>query len=177
MVFGFNWFDLLVVLGIVLYAFFASRRGFLAGSFEFVTLALSLLGALLLFPFLGIVLSFGGLPPQIGTPVSFVLIWSLFETLGILAFRDLIKQIPMGFIISQFNRKFGFFPNIITGLLVCLFLATVIIVLPTNASIKLAVIESRITGTLLPHTVQLNASLEEVFSKSIRDGLTQLTKN
>lgn len=175
MLLGFNIVDLLVVFFVVIYAALIFKRGFLVELFEFLGFALSLFLAILFSPYISYILTLVKLPTSIANTVAFVLIWVLTGLFFLHLSKTVFKKLPMVLILSKFNRYFGIIPNLLSSLLIVIFIATTVVVLPTATSIKTTLTQSKIVGTLLPLTIGLSAPLETAFSSSVRDGLIHLT--
>ncbi len=177
MVPNFNVTDYLVVIFAILYAFYAGRRGFLAELTELIGFLTSLLAALFLGPYFGVFLLGLKIPSTWANLVAFVFLWVGFEFLSLLLFNDLLKKVPMKLFLSRANRFLGYFPNLVNSLLIALFIASLVLVLPVSSSIKYELTQSSILGLLLPIGTSLNKPLNENFSQAIRDNLILLNKD
>lgn len=173
---GVNIVDILVLIFIATYGFLTYKRGFFGELFEFVAFTLSLLCALVFFPFLSLLFQQLKLPEHLANTVAFLGIWLLTEFFVLRINRDLFKEISMSLILSKPNRYLGFIPNILSSLVIIAFLGTLLIVLPTNSQIKSQLTQSSIAGQIVSRTRIFNDSLESAFAKSLRDSLIFLTR-
>lgn len=177
MFFGFNLVDVLVFIFIATYGFFTYKRGFLSELLELIAFTISLLCALVFFPFVSFLLQNLSLQENLANTFSFLGIWVSTEFFLLRVNRDIFKEIPMRYILSKANRYLGIIPNLLSSLLLISFLGTLLMVLPTNSQIKAQVTQSKITGQIVVLTKVFNNSLENAFANSLRDSLIFLTKN
>lgn len=177
MLFDINFVDIFAFIFIAIYAWFAFRRGFLGELFELIGFSLSLLWALVFFPFLSFLLQKLFLPTGLSNTLAFLSIWIITELFLLRVNQDIFKTLPMHFIISRFNRYLGIIPNILSSLFIIAFVGTLLVVLPTNSLVKAQVTQSQIVGRIISLTSVFNSSLESAFSKSVRESLVFLTSD
>lgn len=177
MFFSLNVVDSLVILFLAIYLWFTYKRGFLGGLLELIGFTLSLLWALVFFPFVSALLQKFFIPEGLANTISFLGIWIGTELFILRLNQNIFKTLSMSLILSKKNRYTGFLPNLLSGLLIVAFVGTLLVVLPTNSMIKAQVTQSQIVGRIVAFTSVFNPTIELAFSKSVRDSLVFLTND
>ncbi|HSX58131.1 MAG TPA: CvpA family protein [Candidatus Saccharimonadales bacterium] len=175
MFFGFNFVDLLVLIFLASYTAFSYKRGFLSNSFELLGFILALFWAIVFYPYLSFLLQKLYFPENLANTLSFLAIWIITDVFVIFVYRDIYKEIPMSLHLSKLNRYWGALPAFISGLAIVAFVATFLVVLPINNTVRATITQSQSLGKITALTSSLSKPLESAFAKSVRDSLVLLT--
>lgn len=172
-----NWVDLLVLIGVLVFAIDGVRNGLISGLLEFLGFVLSLLSALLFYSKTQIVFTkFFTIPQTFAAAAGFLLTWFIVETAYFLIVRVLYRKLPKILIGHPVNRFGGAIPAVANGLLFWAFLltfATAIPLLPSN--FKSDIFGSKIGGFVVLRTNQIEKPLASVFGPAVSEVQKSLT--
>lgn len=171
-----NTVDLIIIIFLSFYTISGWRRGFVHAFLDLISFILSLLLAFKFYTFAAkfFVLNFS-LPRGISNALGFLTISFLVEVifffLAVYIYHFFFKKI----INSKVNMVLGFLPSFLSGLVLLIFLFTVLLSLPIRPDVKQQVEDSKIGGALASQTVGLEEKMSEVFGGAVQDTLNFLT--
>ncbi|MDE2025611.1 MAG: CvpA family protein [Patescibacteria group bacterium] len=177
----FNWVDVVVVAGAVLYMIEGYGTGFLGGIFDIAGFLLSFALALKFHGDLGTAFSrVFHLSNSIGNVIGFALIAILVELVLRLLQKKLdmyIDRIP-GFYessVGKTNQWLGIIPGFFSGMVLLAFFLTIFVVVPISLPVKQAIGDSAFGSKLVEQTQSLEKNLVGMFGGSTNNLLTFFT--
>ncbi|MDQ6694223.1 MAG: CvpA family protein [Chloroflexota bacterium] len=173
---GFGWPDLVVVALILLSAFAATRRGFVA-------VILSLLGFIV-----ALVLSFGFYPgaatflsskfgwsPVWAKPLAFIGIWLITELILGVAEGVFVARSAKNLEGNVLNRSLAVLPGVLQGLLLSAVVLTLLALAPVNSNLRNDIFKGPLSSKVVATTLSWERPLEGVFGPAAREALGFLT--
>ncbi len=171
-----GWPDLIALGVIVLSAYAATRRGFVAVLLSLFGFALSLIAAFSFFPPLADLLTrqFGW--PLIWTkPMAFVVLWLVTEIALGLSERAILRRFGYSLQQSASNRVLAVFLGIVQGLILSAVLLTMLALIPVQNGLRQDVLKSPVGGRLVSATLALERPFEGIFGPAAREALGFIT--
>lgn len=173
-----NWIDLFITLVILAFAVEGQSSGFLDQALNIIGFGFSLIVALALYSQLGSLLTkIFKLTPIAATPVAFLIVWVVAESLFFSIINLLLAKHLVKFENNKFNKFFGFLPAVVNALLFLAFLLLLFVSLPLRPDIKNDIFKSKIGSVLVNQAITLERPLDKVFGPITKQGLTFLTVN
>lgn len=177
----FNWIDVIIIIGIVLYMVEGYGTGLIGGIFDIVGFFVSFAAALRFHGILGGAVSMVfHLSSSVGNILGFAVIAITVELiLRIIQKRvdKLIDRIP-GFYQSRFgkaNQYLGIIPGFFSGTVLLAFFLTIFVVVPISLSIKQSISNSVFGSKLVEQTQSLEKGLLGMFGGKANNLLTFFT--
>jgi uncharacterized protein YkwD len=169
-----NWVDLLFIGMMVLFAL--SARGLLATFLEILSFVLSLYFSFQTYTF------FGGLlvknfqtPSGIADAGGFFIAWSLVEIVLYFIIYFVSNRYFLRIHHNPLNKKLGYFAGIVQGILIYVFLVSIIFALPVRGNIKNAILQSRVGPYFVNMSQSLQLRSKGVFGGAVSEALNFLT--
>lgn len=178
---SFNWIDVVVIFVLVFYAIEGYTVGGIVAFFDFLKFVVSFLLSLKVYSFVGAFLShFFSIPPGISNAIGFFVSAFVIE---------ILLQIILGKPIAIFIRKsilrrpeyqkinsiLGFLPGTLSGLVLVMFLLTVIVSLPISPFLKDSISNAKIGGLLVARSQILEKQFSDIFGGAANETLNFLT--
>lgn len=176
-----NWIDYVIIGVLFFYAVEGYALGAMPALFDLLQFSISFFLGLTWYTFLTpLIVHFFSLPQGIANAISFFVIAFVAEfvlhiLLGIVLKRvmqDSFLQRPG---MQQVNKLLGIIPGSISGLVLVMFLLTVVAAIPTTPFLKEALNNARIGGILLARSQLIEKQVGTVFGKAASDTLNFLT--
>jgi uncharacterized protein YkwD len=170
------WIDVALVTVAILYAIDGFRRGFLLVFIEVIGFSLSLLIALVGYPWVAkVLLSLFSIPHSFANAIAFFLLWiAVGLTYPILA-REGYHRIPDHVVNNPMNRYLGFIPALADAFVLAAVILPLLIALPLSAPIKSGILKSSLGAPIANFSERLDAQIESIFSPVVRDSLAFMT--
>jgi uncharacterized protein YkwD len=169
-----NWVDLLFLTTIVGFAF--ASRGFIATSLEILSFIVSLFFSFQTFSLFGnLLVKYFHTPRGIANAGGFFIAWSLVELVLYFVVYFISNSYLLRFHQGSLNRKLGFIAGIVQGLLIYLFLISIIFALPVKGSIKNAILQSKVGPAFVNASQSLQLQSKNVFGGAVSEALNFLT--
>lgn len=171
-----NWVDLVIILISVLFAIEGQRRGFFVQLVDIVGFLVSLIIALTFYPQSAqLLIKLFKLPKIAASPLGFLLIWVLAETIFFSVFGQPFRKFLAKMSTTEVNRYLGFIPASINALLFLAFALLFVVSLPVRADIKKDVFNSKIGSQLVDKASFLERPFNSIFGPIAKQSLTFLT--
>ncbi|MEA2573116.1 MAG: hypothetical protein QOH93_414 [Chloroflexia bacterium] len=173
---GFSWPDLLVIAGVGMSAWAATRRGFLAVLLSLVGFVLSLLISFTFYRVLAAWLTSAfNWNPVWTVPLAFMGLWVLVEGLFGLVETLLIRRLFFRLNYSATSRGLAVLPGAAQGLVGAAVLLTMLALIPIGTGMRKDILNSPIAGRLVDSTLTLERPLEGIFGPAAREALGFIT--
>ncbi|HEY0069529.1 MAG TPA: CvpA family protein [Chloroflexia bacterium] len=173
---GFSWPDLLVIAGVGMSAWAATRRGFLAVLLSLVGFVLSLLIAFTFYRAIAAWLSSAfEWNPVWAVPLAFVGLWVLVEAVFGLIETLLIRRLFFRLNYSPTSRGLAVLPGAAQGLVGAAVFLTMLALVPIGTNFRNDIFNSPIAGRLVGMTLTLERPLEGIFGPAAREALGFIT--
>ena len=173
---GFSWPDLLVIAGVGMSAWAATRRGFLAVLLSLVGFVLSLLIAFTFYRAIATWLSSAfEWNPVWTVPLAFVGLWVLVEAIFGLIETLLIRRLFFQLNYSPTSRGLAVLPGAAQGLVGAAVFLTMLALVPIGTNFRNDIFNSPIAGRLVGMTLTLERPLEGIFGPAAREALGFIT--
>src|SRR5215210_1054589 len=171
-----TWPDLVVLLIVLVFAYLATRRGFVGVLLSLLGFMAGLLVAFAFYPALGRLLSgWFSWSPVWSTPIAFLGLWLIVETLFGLVARAIESRLGYGFQSSPSNRALAVLPGVLQGILVAAVLLTTIALMPVQSRIRQQIIQSTVGGKLVSSALAVERPFEGIFGPVAREALGFIT--
>lgn len=176
-----NWIDYVIIGVLLFYAVEGYALGALPALFDLLQFSISFFLGLWWYSLLTpLIIHFFSLPQGISNAISFFVIAFITEFvlhifLGIAlkkVMQDSFLQKPE---MAQVNKLLGILPGSISGLVLVMFLLTVVAAIPTTPFLKEAIDTAKIGGVLLARSQLIEKQVGNVFGKAANDTLNFLT--
>lgn len=176
-----NWIDYIIVAILIFYALEGYALGALPAFFDLLQFTASFLLGLQFYgifsPFLAKSLS---LPIGIANAISFFLIAFLVEFLLHIFFSFILKNaLQETFLqkpeLQKVNRILGILPGMLSGLVLVMFLLTVVVSLPLSPLVKQTITNAALGKVLLARSQLFEKQVGTLFGKAANDTLNFLT--
>ncbi|HXI01002.1 MAG TPA: CvpA family protein [Sphingobacteriaceae bacterium] len=171
-----NWFDLILLIVILISVYAGWRNGFIAGMLQLISWIITLILSFLLYKYLAIFLQ--NYVKSIGLltfPLAFLLTVFFIRMLIDILFIRLIRNIKMGVHFSRVNAVLGIVPGALAGFIYAALLASAFILLSGFSSFFASSRESKLASLLTSQVDRIEAKLSPAINKSIRQSLNSLT--
>ena len=167
-----TWPDLLLLAVVGLWAWTATRRGFIAVLFNVVALVLALAVAFNFYPVLaGWFTEQAGWSPVWSKPLAFVALWAMVQGLASLIENLLLWRIRPDWHFSQANRLLAVLPGALQGLLTGAILLTMLALLPVGRGVRDDILNAPLSGRLVAATLSVERPLEGIFGPAAHEAL------
>ncbi len=176
-----NWIDYAIVAILLFYAVEGYALGVIPAFFDLLQFSASFLLGLKFYSALNpLIIHFFPLPGGIASAISFFVIAFVSEFLLHIFFRILLKRaFQESFLLKpnfqMLNKILGILPGSISGLVLVMFIITVITAIPTTPFLKQALNTSRIGGVLLAKSQIFEKQVGNIFGKAANDTINFLT--
>lgn len=181
--FGLNWIDILLILIVTIYFIEGYFLGFFAALVDFVSFVLSFVVGL---SFYGVIASllvkFFNLPQGFANAIGFLIIAVVFEIFFNILFKKLFFALPLFIKTNPSVQKIkfiesilGVIPGMLSGIVLCSFILSLIIALPFSVFLKHSVTNSKFGSVLVANTQVFAKSLNDIFGGAVNDTLSFLT--
>lgn len=176
MVLNGNVVDLIIVLVLAYFVFQGYRGGFWTILIDFISFFGSLLFALRVYPYAASFLQKNlGFNKQIGTAGGFLITAIIAEMVLSLVLTYLVRKLSPHILKNHIARVFGVLLAFGQGIILIAFLLILIISLPLDPNLKVALAGSRIGGFVLSKTTGTEAQINKIFGGAIDETLAYLT--
>jgi len=171
-----NWVDLVILLVIIVFAFEGQRRGFFVQIIDILGFLISLFASLTFYPQgAQLLIKLFNLPKIAASPVGFLLIWLVTETIFFTILGGLFKKFLSKFAKNNIDKFLGFVPSTINALLFLAFVLLFVVSLPIRPDIKKDIFDSRIGSTLVGSATVFEKPFNSIFGPIAKQTLTFLT--
>jgi uncharacterized protein YkwD len=174
--FGLNYVDILIILGLVVYTASQARLGF----FMLTKKLMAFLGAIVI-AFQGYEIVSGllveqfGLLPGMSDALGFIALFILFQALFNLMIQEFFRFIPDVMLRSKWNKIIGIAPAFVDSLIIISLIVFVLIIIPAFPQVKKDISDSEIGSVLVEKVSSIEYYLIEVFGGVGQESLTFLT--
>lgn len=173
---GFSWPDLMVIAGVGLSAWAATRRGFLAVLLSLVGFVLALLISFTFYRAVAAWLSSAfNWNPVWTVPLAFLGLWVLVEGVFGLIETLLIRRFFFRLNYSPTSRGLAVLPGAAQGLVGAAVFLTMLALIPIGINVRGDILNSPIAGRLVDTTLTLERPLEGIFGPAAREALGFIT--
>ena len=171
-----NYIDLLLILIVLISAFFGWRRGLILGLLDLLQWIGSLLLGLRFYQPVGRFLAlFLNLSDVWLLPVAFILTAMIAGALIHLLGYLLLRRLPKGTHEKKWNRWLGVVPGFLNGFISAAITASLLMALPLSENFHRAMSESYTANRLTESTSQVEAALRPIFDEAVSRGFNILT--
>lgn len=173
---GFSWPDLLVIAGVGMSAWAATRRGFLAVLLSLVGFVLSLLISFTFYRAVAAWLTSAfNWNPVWTVPLAFMGLWVLVEGLFGLVETLLVRRLFFRLNYSPTSRGLAVLPGAAQGLVGAAVFLTMLALIPIGTGVRNDILNSPVAGRLVDTTLTLERPLEGIFGPAAREALGFIT--
>jgi len=177
----FNWVDWAIVGIILFYGVEGYAVGGVAAFFDFLKFVASFFVALRIYTIIGSLLShFFSLPQGISNAIGFFVAAFFIEFLLQIFLGKLISRVIENSLLQKpqyrkLNNFIGILPGVMSGLVLVMFLLTVIVSLPVSPYLKNSISDGKLGGLLIVRSQALEKQLSGVFGGAANETLNFLT--
>lgn len=177
----FNWIDYTIIGILLFYAIEGYALGALPAFFDLLQFTFSFLLGLQFYGFLApLLVKQFSLPVGIANAISFFIVAFFVEFVFHLFFNFLLKNaLKDNFLqkpeLKKLNRIIGILPGMLSGLVLVMFILTVIASLPLSPFLKQTIIKARIGNMLLARSQLFEKQVDSIFGKAANDTMNFLT--
>ncbi len=169
-----NWIDFTILAILLFYAYEGYSSGFIAALLDLINFIVSFFIGLRFYGFFaGILVSKFSMAQGLSQAIGFFIATFLTEIIIGILIRKYFTSEPK--ILKSYNKIFGIFPGILSGLILISFILVLIIALPVSTPIKHAISSSKIGNLLLSNAQGLEKDLNSVFGGAISETINFLT--
>lgn len=189
---GLNFLDFFIIIIILFYALEGFSVGFITSFFDLLSFVLSFILGLKFYSFAGgFLIDFFSMPAGFANALGFFITAFVSEIILSIMLKKLSKFLQRFFTQSSQERSespnlvqtyiktlnciLGFFPGVVSSLILLSFFLTLIISLPFSPFLKSVVSSSRIGGLLVANTQGVEKRINDVFGGALSDTLNFLT--
>jgi uncharacterized protein YkwD len=180
---GFNWIDILILVVLIFYSIQGFLLGFLLATIDFISFAFSFALGIFLYGFVAsLLVKFFSIPQGFANAIGFFIVAVLFEILFSFIIKFFISGLPIfhldekkNQLLKIGNKILGVIPGLLSGLLLCAFISSLIITLPFSLFLKHSVSNSKIGSVLTANTQGFAKNWQMVFGGAVNDTLSFLT--
>lgn len=178
---SFNWIDGVIIVILLFYAAEGYALGALPAFFDLLQFTASFFIGLKFYNVLSPVFAnFTAIPHGIGNAISFFIIAFLSEVILQIFFRLLLKRVMQESVLqkkelAKMNKILGILPGTLSGLVLVMFVLTVIASIPVSPFLKQSLFNSPIGNTLLARSQLFEKQVSQVFGPAANDTLNFLT--
>jgi uncharacterized protein YkwD len=170
-----NWVDLILILIVLLSAWVGFRRGFIIGSLDLVSWATSFVMAYMFYDYTKTFLAKFFILNVWLLPVSFLVTLLITRLVLALVVAAVVRALPDRFHAHGVNKLFGLVPGFITGIILSVITAALLLSLPLKDTINAEARDSQLAGPLAIQSEWANKKLAPVFDAAVRHTLNSLT--
>ncbi len=171
-----NWIDILILILLLYYIWEGVGRGLLLATIDLLGFFLSFLASIKLYSFIAqLLIAYISLSRGMANAASFLLVGLFTQMVYSLIASYLYQKIPKTIIRAPWNRWLGFVPNFGSGIIMTLFLLTLLMSLPVKGSIKSTILAGRISGPMIQQTQGIEKDLKSIFGEAVNESLTFFT--
>jgi uncharacterized protein YkwD len=173
---SFSWFDLLLILLVLLSAWGGWRRGFILSALDLVRWVVSFLAGLFFYRTVaGWVAHVSELSDVWSQPIAFLLIFICASFLIQITGSSLLRRIPRETDEGRTNRLFGILPGLVSGGVTAALISALLLSLPLSEGISEGVRKSDLANHLAAYTDELETVLAPIFEEPLRQTLNRRT--
>ena len=173
---SFSWFDLVLILLVLLSAWGGWRRGFILSALDLVRWVVSFLAGLFFYRTVaGWVAYVSELSEVWSQPIAFLLIFIFASFLIQITGSSLLSRIPRETHESQSNRFFGILPGLINGVVTAALISALLLSLPLSEGFSESLRQSYLASRLAAYTDELETVLAPIFEEPLRQTLNRRT--
>lgn len=171
-----NWIDGLIIIAFIIYIFEGLRRGFIEQTLELLGFFLSIvLAAWTYSPLASWLVARVGLNEQLSGPVSFLVIWVIYQAIYSLILHLLYPRIPAHWRLNRPNHFAGIVPAVLKCLTIVTIIITMVAILPVPTQLKNEVNNSWLGSRFVSQASRVEGLLGKAFGQDFKDGLTFIT--
>lgn len=176
-----NWVDIVILVVLLFYSFEGYALGALPAFFDFLQFITSFFVGLKLYGWIGSLLShYLSLPQGIANAIGFFIAAFLAEMVLHLFLSGYIQKVTTDTILKKpeyqkLNNILGIVPGILSGLVLIMFLLTVITALPVTPYLKNSITSSNMGGFLVARSQVLEKQFSTIFGGAASETLNFLT--
>ncbi|MEX1123614.1 MAG: CvpA family protein [Patescibacteria group bacterium] len=172
-----NWVDAVIILTFVLYLIEGLRRGFIEQMFELFGFFLTIFLAFWTYkPLAGWLVNNVGVTQAMADPLGILIVWVFLQILFSLALRLGYPLIPEKIRTTKLNKEAGLIPAFFRALIVVAIILTLVVIFPgVPAKLKASVNDSLIGSKFVARSSQIEAGLNTIFGRDIKNSLGFIT--
>ncbi|MBM2820952.1 MAG: hypothetical protein HW405_712 [Candidatus Berkelbacteria bacterium] len=183
----FFWFDLIIILMILLYTFDGYRQGLIKTIIDIFGVALSLFIAIKYYSVAGTFFVSWGLDKNLAKPIGFFALWFLVQLLAYLVTTLIFHYVPGLMQNNRTVRALGVIPGFLKGIMISAIFLIILMTLPFSTNFKERLSKSFISGTMVRSSATTEAQMAGIFGqmnnnltlyniapKNDEEGVTQL---
>jgi uncharacterized protein YkwD len=171
-----NWVDLIIIAILLFFASEAWRIGLWVILADFLSFSLSLLVSLRGYQITAQLLRDNfSLSHSISNALGFLFTAVITEMIIGFVLAHIIVKLPDSMRRAPWNRVLALVASVGEGFVLIAFLLTLVVGFPVNPTIKTAIVESKIGGSILKQTSGIEKKVNEIFGGVIEDSLTYFT--
>ncbi len=176
-----NWVDYVAIAVLLFYAIEGYAVGGLAAFFDFLKFIASFFTALKLYSYVGLLLfHYLTLPQGIANAVGFFIVAFVTEIILQIALSGLLSRIIERSVLRRpewrrWDSFLGIIPGIFSGLVLLMFLFTVIVSLPVAPYLKNSITGGKISGLLVERSQALENQFSAIFGGAANETINFLT--
>jgi uncharacterized protein YkwD len=171
-----NWADLAIISGIIIFGVAGYFKGFIRQLGDFVILIISFLASVRLYvPVAGYLGERFNMPANIGKVAAFFAVWLVVQFVLNLIFYFIYRLVPEEARRSFVNRTMGAIPGLLWGFVFVAIFLTLFVAFPLQSKYKDAILSSKTGSLIVEQSSVLEKQVANVFGGAINDTLTFLT--
>lgn len=171
-----NWVDLLIIGAFVFYFTEGIRRGFIEQTFELIGFFVTIFLAAWSYKPLGVLVADKtGVQTAAADPIAFFIAWFIYQLIYSLILRYSYPHIPAKLRLALPNRLAGLLPAFLKGLVILSVILTIVVTLPVPARLKSEISNSFLGSRIVNNSAAVDASLNKIFGRDLKDTLTFIT--
>lgn len=171
-----NWVDFIILIVVFLFAQEGLRRGLFVQLFDILGFTVALVTSLNFYPLgAAMLVKLFNLPKIAASPLGFLLVWLVAETIFFSALSPLFRKIVIPRLESPANKFLGFIPGVANALLFTAFVLLFVASLPVRADIKKDIYDSKVGAFLVESASIAEKPFTSIFGPIAKQSLTFLT--
>ncbi|HEX7041680.1 MAG TPA: CvpA family protein [Patescibacteria group bacterium] len=176
-----NWVDFVVIAVIAFYALEGYAIGGISAFFDFLKFVTSFLAALKLYGLVGqLLFHFFSLPQGISNAIGFFVVAFLVEIILQISLAGIFVKILNKSLFKKpewkkWDNFVGIIPGVFSGLVLLMFLFTVIVSLPVSPFLKDSITGGKISGILVERSTSLEKQFNNIFGGAANETINFLT--
>jgi uncharacterized protein YkwD len=180
---GFNWIDVLILLILIFYAIEGYSQGFLIAFIDLIAFSLSfILGITFYGKVSPILIKTFSMSQGFANAAGFFIAAAFFEIVLSFLLKNLVASVPLFSkdgpkeeSLKKINKFSGIIPGLISGMVLCSFVLSLIMALPFSAFLKKSVSHSKIGNAFVANTQVFAKDWNNIFGGAVNDTLSFLT--
>jgi uncharacterized protein YkwD len=171
-----NWVDVLLIIVILLAALSGFKRGFILGSLELLSWAVSLLAAFYFYPYMAAFIERYTTKLGVWTmPLSFLFILILTRIIASLFVGSILRSTAREAHLSYTNKTLGLIPGLVNGAIYAIIISGLLLILPLTDGISAKAKESQLANRFGEQVAWLDEKLSPVFDEALNKNMTRTT--